>query len=84
MRKQMLWIRISSDTTNWAVQPQRHLDAGNFVFRKTKHCTIFVSKTKMKLICSFVFAYAKDQFCHYLSPLCFSSISKSFKKKTIK
>ena len=45
---------------------RRWLEAGNFVFRKYRDCTIRVAKTKAlisfavtaKLICVFVFAYA--------------------------
>ena len=48
----------------------RWLQAGNFVFRKKRYCTIHVAKTKAlisfaftaKLICVFVFAYAKSRF----------------------
>ena len=50
----------------------RWLEAGNFGFRKKRDCTIRVAKTKalisfvvtMKLICAFVFAYAKRRFSH--------------------
>ena len=46
------------------------LEAGNFVFRKERYCTIQVAKTKVlisfavtaKLICVFDFAYAKHCF----------------------
>ena len=49
---------------------RRWLEAGNFVFRKKRDCTIYVAKTKAlisfavtaKLICVFVFAYAKSRF----------------------
>ena len=45
---------------------------GNFGFRKKRDCTIYVAKTKTlisfaftaKLICLFVFAYAKRWFSH--------------------
>ena len=50
----------------------RWLEAWNFVFRKSRDFTICVGKTKAlisfavtaKLICVFVFAYAKIQFSH--------------------
>ena len=51
---------------------RRWLEAGNFGFRKYRDCTIQVAKTKAlisfavtaKLICVFVFAYAKRWFSH--------------------
>ena len=51
---------------------RRRLKAGNFESRKKSDCTISVEKTKAliifvvtaKLICIFVFAYAKTQFSH--------------------
>ena len=51
---------------------RRWLEARNFVFRKWRDCTISVAKTKslisfavtVKLICVFVFAYAKSRFSH--------------------
>ena len=51
---------------------RRWLEACNFVFRKLRDCTIRVAKTKTlisfavtaKLICVFVFAYAKKRFSH--------------------
>ena len=50
----------------------RWLEACNFGFRKQRDCTIHVAKTKVlisfavaaKLICAFVFAYAKSWFSH--------------------
>ena len=50
----------------------RWLEAWNFGFRKKRDCTILVAKTKTlisfavtaKLICVFVFAYAKIRFSH--------------------
>ena len=49
---------------------RRWLEAGNFVFRKQRNCTSYGAKTKAlisfavtaKLICVFVFAYAKSRF----------------------
>ena len=49
-----------------------HKHHSSFVFRKLRDCTIRVAKTKAlisfvataKLICSFVFAYAKSRFSH--------------------
>ena len=51
---------------------RRWLEAGNFEFRKKRDYTIRVAKTKAlisfavtaKLICVFVFAYAKNRFSH--------------------
>ena len=51
---------------------RRWLEAGNFVFRNKRDCTTPVAKTKAlvscavtaKLICVFVFAYAKRRFSH--------------------
>ena len=51
---------------------RRWLEALNFGFRKKRDCTIYTAKTKAlisfavtaKLICVFVFAYAKSQFPH--------------------
>ena len=51
---------------------RRWFEAWNFGFRKKRKCTIQVAKTKAlisfavtaKLICVFVFAYAKIQFSH--------------------
>ena len=51
---------------------RRWLETRNFVFRKERDCTIRVAKTKAlisfavtaKLICVFVFAYAKSRFSH--------------------
>ena len=53
------------------------LEAWNFVFRKERDCTIGVAKTKAlisfavttKLICVFVFAYAKIRFSHVAAHL---------------
>ena len=50
----------------------RWLEACNFIFRKKRDCTIYIAKTKalisfavtVKLICVFVFAYAKSRFSH--------------------
>ena len=51
---------------------RRWLEAGNFLFRKQRNCTIHVAKTKAlisfavtaKLICTFVFACADCWFSH--------------------
>ena len=51
---------------------RRRLKAWNFGFSKKRDCTICVAKTKVlisfavtaKLICVFVFAYAKSRFSH--------------------
>ena len=54
---------------------RRWLESRNFGFRKKRDCTIHVAKTKAlisfavtaKLICVFVFAYAKSRFSHDMS-----------------
>ena len=54
---------------------RRWLEAWNFGFREKRKCTIQVAKTKVlisfavtaKLICVFVFAYAKIQFSHVVA-----------------
>ena len=51
---------------------RRWLEAWNFVFRKQRNCSSYLAKTKAlisftvtaKLICVFVFAYAKSRFSH--------------------
>ena len=51
---------------------RRRLEVLNFRFRKKRDCTSYVAKTKAlisfavtaKLICVFVFAYAKSRFSH--------------------
>ena len=37
------------------------------LFRKKRDCTIYVAKTKVQLICAFVFTYAKSRFSHELA-----------------
>ena len=66
LRKLVFGFPTRSDT-NLAVQQQK---AWNFGFRKKRDCTIRVAKTKAlisfavtaKLICAFVYAYAKSRF----------------------
>ena len=43
---------------------RRWLEAVNFGFRKLRNCTICVAKVTVKLICAFVYAYAKCWFSH--------------------
>ena len=51
---------------------RRCLEVRHFRFRKKRYCTVHVAKTKAlisfvvtaKLICAFVFAYAKSRFSH--------------------
>ena len=60
---------------------RRWLEALNFRFRKKRDCTIYVSKTKAlisfavavtaKLICVFVFVYAKRWFSHDAAQILF-------------
>ena len=62
-------FRISPTQTK-LYKPRRWLQAGNFGFRKKRNYTIHVAQTKAlnsfpvtaKLICAFVFAYAKCWF----------------------
>ena len=57
---------------------RRGLEARNFGFRKKRDCTICVAKTKAlisfavtaKLICVFVFAYAKTRVSHAAAHSC--------------
>ena len=76
MRKPTFWFPTWSDT-NWAVQLQKM--ARGLKFRMRDH-TINVAKTKAlisfavtaKLICIFVFAFAKRWFSHEAAQFCFS------------
>ena len=79
MRKQTFWFWTWSDT-NQAVQVQKMARGLKFrIFRKKRECTIYVAKTKAlisfavtaKLICVFVFAYAKRWFSHDAAHLCY-------------
>ena len=71
MRKPTFWFLTRSDT-KVAVQSQKIAKGLNFGFRKKRDCTIYVAKAKAlisfavtaKLICVFVFAYAKHWFSH--------------------
>ena len=73
MRKPTFWFPTWSDT-NQAVQLQKMARGLKFRIRKVEelYSTIHVTKTKAlisfgvttKLICVFVFAYAKHMFCH--------------------
>ena len=59
---------------------RKWLEAWNFVFRKERDCTICVVKTKAlisftvttKLICVFVFAFAKIRFSHVAAQMSLS------------
>ena len=61
------------------------LEAWNFGLRKKRDCTIRVAKTKAlisfavtaKLICVFVFAYAKSRFSHYEAHLPMTHVQKN-------
>ena len=71
MRKAVFGVLTRSDT-NRDVGPQKMAMACNFGFRKQKDCTIQAAKTKtligfpvtVKLICVFVFAFAKIWVSH--------------------
>ena len=71
MRKQTFWFLPCSDTKQ-AVQLQKMATGLKSGFRKKRDRTIYVAKTKAlisfavtaKLICVFVFAYAKCSFSH--------------------
>ena len=66
---------------------RRWLETWNFGFRKQRDCTIQVAKTKAlisfavtaKLICVFVFAYAKIRFSHVAAQMynCFNSLKET-------
>ena len=66
MRKPTMWLLNRSDT-KWTVQSQKMARSLKFWIRKERNCIICVAKTKalisfavtVKLICAFVFAYAK-------------------------
>ena len=70
MRKPTMWFPKMSDT-NWAVQAHKMARGWK------RNCTIRVAKTKVlisfavtaKLICAFVFAYAKCWFSHDVAHL---------------
>ena len=67
------------------------LEAWNFVFRKWRGCTIRVAKTKAlisfavtaKLICVFVFAYAKIRFSHVAAHISIRQSSKPNNRQTL-
>ena len=69
----------------------RWLEVRNHVFRKKRYCTIHVAKTKAlislkfavtKLICVFVFAYAKRWFSHDAAPIMvYDEIEEKFRKE---
>ena len=70
--KSGLWRFRPGPTQTSLYSHRKRLEAGNFGFRKKRNCTIRVVKTKAlisfavtaKLICAFVFAYAKILFAH--------------------
>ena len=85
MRKPTFWFQTWFDT-NRAAQPQKMARDLKFGFRKKRDCTIRVGKTKAlisfavtaKLICAFVFAYAKHWFSHdaaHVSTTCKSLVN---------
>ena len=65
-------MRRTGPTQTRLYNYRRWLETSNFRFRKKRDCTIYVAKTKAlisfavtaKLICVFVFAYAKIRFSH--------------------
>ena len=65
-----LWGFRRGPTQTGLYSQRRWLEAWNFGLRKQRDCTIHVAKTKAlisfavtaKLICAFVFAYAKSRF----------------------
>ena len=67
-----MWFLKRLDTFTKLYKCRRWLEADNFRFRLKWNCTIHVAKTKAlisfavtaKLICTFVFAYAKFGFSH--------------------
>ena len=63
------------------------MEALNFGFRKKRDCTIYIAKTKAlisfaitaKLICVFVFAYAKSRFSRDEAQVCpVSAVGRAF------
>ena len=74
MRKPVFGVsdQVTGPTQTGLYSHRRWLETRNFVFRKKRDCTIRVAKTKAlisfavtaKLICVFVFAYAKSRFSH--------------------
>ena len=77
MRKPTFWFPTCSDT-NQTVQLQKMTRGLNFGFRKKRDSTIYVAKKKAlisfvvttKLICVFVFDYAKCWFSHDVAHIC--------------
>ena len=69
-QKTGLWVFRPGLTQTGLYSHRRWLEAGNFVSRKKRNCTIRVAKTKAlisfavtaKLICTIVFAYADCSF----------------------
>ena len=72
VRKPVFWALQPGQTQTRLCSHRRWLEAWNLVFRKKRDCTICVAKTKAlisfavtaKLICVFVFTFAKIRFSH--------------------
>ena len=81
MRKPAIGSMTRSDT-NQPVQSQKIARSLKFGFENKRDCTIYVAKTKVlisfaKLICAFVFAYAKCWFSHEMACIRFHYKNKS-------
>ena len=80
-----MWLSNRSNT-NRAIQAQKVDRGWKCRFRKKRNCTIRVAKKKVtaKLICTFVFAYAKCWFphdaAHYCTYQIFLYIADCYKK----
>ena len=72
VRKPVFGVFDQVPTQTGLCSQRRWLEALNFGFRKKRNCTNYVAKTKTlisfavtaKLICVFVFTYAKSRFSH--------------------
>ena len=82
-----LWENRSSGfpTQTGLCSHRRWLEAWNFGFRKKRKCTIQVAKNKgpAKLICAFVFAYAKIRFSQVAAHFSFVFSGKLYVKYLI-
>ena len=88
--KPTFWFPTWFDT-NQAVQLQKMVRGLKFGFRKKRDCTVHVAKTKAlisfavtaKLICVFVFAYAKIRFSHDAAQISLCFIPKVVRRSFV-
>ena len=66
MRKPTIWVPTRSDA-NWAVQSQKTARSLKFRMKEAKTKALISFAVTAKLICGFVFAYAKCWFSHALA-----------------